>query len=133
MKDFSATVKALFDNKQDYDEFTVEDKEKNFFIVNRFLAKKYAIMCQELNHKGMPKDMCLDVWANYIKQQRTPFWFWKSTKKEAIWPNGFKDDEAKELMKRYNIDKSSMQLLMTYYKEDVKENLKYLESLEKDC
>lgn len=131
MKDFSATVKALFENKKDYEEFTIEDKEKNFFIVNRFMAKKYPMMCQELNHKNMPKDVCLDIWFNYLKPQKTPFWFWKSSKKEAIWPNGFKDSEAKVLMKRYAIDRDSMKMLMQNYKEEVKENLKYLEDLEK--
>jgi hypothetical protein len=132
MKDFSATVKALFENKDDYSEFTVEDKDKNFFIVNRFLAKKYPLMCQELNHKNMPKDLCLDVWASYIKPQRVPFWFWKSSKKEPVWPNGFKDSESTILMERYDIDKESMKILMAHFKEDVKGNLKYLEELEKD-
>lgn len=132
MRDFSATVKALFEDKAEYLEFTQEDKEKNFFIVNRFMSKKYPLMCQELNHKNMPKDICLDVWYSFMKQQRVPFWFWKSSKKEAVWPNSFKDSEAKTLMQTYEIDKDSMKILMGHYKEDVKGNLKYLEELEKD-
>ena len=130
--DFSTATKALFENKELYKQFTKEDKEKNFFIINRYMAKKWPLMSQELNSKNLPKDICLDVWNGVIKQQKTPFWFWKSTKLEDKWPNGFKDKEVKFLMKHYNIDKQSILIILEHHKEEVKECLKYFEALEKE-
>jgi len=105
--DFSAAIKGIFDNKESYKDFTQKDKEDNFFIINRYMAKNHPMMCQEINDKGLPKDVCMDIWSRYFKNvHKAPFWFWKkATKKEDVWPNSFKNADVKRLEDKEELDK----------------------------
>jgi hypothetical protein len=132
--DFSVAIKGIFDNKESYKDFTQKDKEDNFFIINRYMAKNHPMMCQELNDKGLPKDICMDIWSRYFKNvNKAPFWFWKkATKKEDIWPNSFKNADVKRLEFKEELDKESLMLLLNHYPKECKFEIDYINDLIKD-
>lgn len=132
--DFSAAIKGIFENKESYNDFTQKDKEDNFFIMNRYFAKNHPMMCQELNDKGLPKDVCLDIWSKYFKNiNKTPFWFWKKAiKKEDLWPNNFKNADVKRLEDKEELDKESLMLLLNHYPKECKFEIDYINDLIKD-
>lgn len=132
--DFSAAIKGIFENKEAYQDFTKEDKEANFFIINRYMAKNHPLMCQELNDKGLPKDICMDIWSRYFKNvNKTPFWFWKKAiKKEEIWPNSFKNADVKRLESKEELDKESLLILLNHFPKECKFEIDYMNDLIKD-
>lgn len=85
MMDFKTIVNILFQSKHDWNQVSDSDKEINFFIVNRFLSKKYPKRAQKLNKKNIDKATAMDLWFLFLKNEtRTPFWFWSGpTKRKA--------------------------------------------------
>ena len=62
MAELIDVANALFRNKKDWKNITIEDKEKFFFIFNRYFSKKYPTNAQFLNNKNVDKSSSLDLW-----------------------------------------------------------------------
>ena len=105
-----------------------EDKEKFFFIFNRYFSKKYPQKAQLLNLKTIDKATAMDLWFHFMKTQPYPDWFWsKSPKKEKEMP----EKEYKQLLRHFKIKDSDLDYLIDRYPDFIKEEQAYLKKLEK--
>lgn len=125
-------VNCLLKDRHEYKNITIKDKEKNFFIINRFLSKKFPEQSQRFNKKNIDKSLALDLWFLYLrhKKRNNIFnWFWskvpKNTNKE------FSDSEYKLLMLKLEIRKEDLDILIMYHMDFLKEELKYFKELKK--
>ena len=118
-----AVFKAFNDQSQ-YDEMTVEMKEKWFFIFNRYFSKKYPKQAQLLNSKLIDKSTGLDIWFHFFKDKPYPKWFWsKSGEKEK--PE-FPEKDFKLLFEKLNLNKKEdLTYLIDKFPDFIEEELKY--------
>lgn len=129
--DFKTIVNALFANKREWPKVTDEDKEKYFFLVNRYMAKKHPLSAQKFNQKGVDKALAMDIWFETFKREcRVPGWFWaggktvrKRTPAEAL---------AQPLVEHHGMRPEDALMLSTLYPEDAKAEAKRLEAVQKE-
>lgn len=137
MKNLSDVIGLLIKDRSNYRYLTIKEKEDNFFIINRLLSKKFPIFANKLNLKSIDKSLALDMWylelGNQIKKGNIDNgffrWFWSKTKK--IKPNTLSDKDNKYLLEKLRMNQEDLNFLLTYYEEDVKEELKYFKKLDK--
>lgn len=114
-----------------YNDLSDDDKEQHFFIINRFLAKKYPKQSQYFNNRNTDKATAFDIWNLTIKKERTiPFWFWKG-------PTKRKEPDIKDWKILYNelnheLDINDMFTLCELYPELVKKEIKVLNDIKKE-
>lgn len=83
-KGFKETVDAIFRKRNEWREFTVEEKEANSFIFNRYMGKTKDTIASALalSKKNIDPVLTLDIWYDVGKKfTRTPDWFWKGATK----------------------------------------------------
>ena len=114
--------KVMFQNRNNWKHVTNDQKQKYFFIFNRFLSKKYPYQSQLLNMKSINKSIGLDLWFYFMEGKPYPKWFWsKSQKSEQI----LSDDDFKILFKKFNLDKKEdLNFLAKNYPSLIEEELK---------
>jgi hypothetical protein len=124
MAELIDVANALFKNKKDWKLIKEEDKEKFFFIFNRFFSKKYPTNSQLLNIKTTSKSDALDLWYYFMLDKPYPNWFWsKSPKFEK---SELSQDDFNLLRKKLSIDKEEdLIYLIENYKEIIEEELKF--------
>ena len=132
--DFMQTVDIIFGNrrsKSDWKKLTVEDKENNFFIINRKFAVKYLKQAQFFNNKNVDRASALDVWYLFFRNAKgTPYWYWaksSGTKKEKSKISG--PDRAL-LLDRMNLSEFDYDFLYKFYLEDLQYELKKIKRFE---
>lgn len=105
-----------------------EDKEKFFFIFNRYFSKRYPQKAQFLNLKTIDKATAMDLWFHFMKTQPYPDWFWsKSPKQEKAMP----EKEYKQLLKHLALKEQDLDCLIDRFPDFIKEEQAYLKKLEK--
>ena len=137
MSNLKDVVNSLVKDRKNYRNLTIKEKEDNFFIINRFLSKKYPIFASKLNLKSIDKSLALDMWfleiGNEIKEGNIDYtffkWFWSKSQKSK--PNNLTDKDNKFLLKRLNMSQEDLNFLLTFYEEDVMDELKYFKKLDK--
>jgi hypothetical protein len=127
MIDFRNIVDFIFKNKNDYVKITADDKESNFFIINRKFARMYPKHAQFFNHKNIDKSTALDLWYYFFIKKRTigiPDWYWKksSSKKEK---NNIKynKDEIEFICKIHDLNLNDLNFLIKYYPDEIEEEI----------
>jgi len=101
---------AMFRNKKDWVNISIEDKEKYFFIFNRYFSKKYPTKSQLLNNKNIDKSSSLDLWYYFMIDKPYPNWFWSKSGKSN----------------KSSLDKKDFELLMIKLQLNKEEDLIYL-------
>lgn len=133
--DFITISNVIFKEKEKnkYKFITDEDKEKNFFILNRKFAYKDIKKAQFFNNKNISKPSSLDVWFNiFSNTTNIPNWYWQSkTKKIKKITSKFKKEELEDLKFRYNLNDIDMDFLILYYEENLKQTIKKLKKFKK--
>ena len=130
----TGVTNAMFRTREQWYLVTDEMKEKNAFIINRYMSKKYPKHAMELNIKGMSKIMIVNMWYAFMKKQSYPNFLWsKSTIIKDKQKDLFSEKEINMLLKFLDIKMIELNYLIQFHLEDVKEDLKYLISLEKSC
>lgn len=120
--DFKGIIDCIFINKNKYWEISDEDKEKNFFIINRKFSRNHPKVAQLFNDKNVDKSSALDRWFYFFENQnRIPQWYWgnkenRSAKKEKVF--GF------ELIERENLKENDVLFLNKFYKEELNKEIK---------
>ena len=116
-------VKCLFSNRKDWIYVTDEQKEEYFFIVNRFLSKKYPEKSQLLNIKSINKVSSMNIWFHFMKGEPYPTFFWsKSPKIEKE----LSDADFKLLFSKLGLNKrEDLNFLINKYPDLIKEELKF--------
>lgn len=71
-------VNIIFRLKHQWPTVDDESKKAAFFIINRYLCKKYPSNAAFLNQKGFDESIALEIWFMHQRQTNvTPNWFWQ--------------------------------------------------------
>lgn len=109
MAEIIDVANAIF-GKSDWSKIKDEEKEKWFFIFNRYFSKKYPKEAQLLNIKTIDKVTGMNLIFHFMKDKPYPTWFWSK---------GEKSDKKSE------ISESDFNLLLVYLKLK-REDIEYL-------
>lgn len=127
--DFKSIVDIIFQSKQDWTRVTDEEKIYNFFICNRFLAKKWPKRAQTFNKRNVDKATAMDLWFLFLKKEtRTPFWFWTGSQKRKA--PVIKDWELMQDFWKMNIN--DIYQLCEYFPDDVKAEIKRIKLINEE-
>ncbi len=125
-------VNCLLKDRHKYRTIPLKDKEKNFFIINRFLSKKFPEQAQKFNKKTIDKSLALDLWFLYLRHKKRSEifkWFWSKTPSNTN--KELSENDAKLLMEKFNIKKQDLDMLIMYHMDLVEEEIEYLKCLKK--
>jgi hypothetical protein len=127
MAELIDVANAMFRHRNNWKLITNEDKEKYFFIFNRFFSKKYPTKSQFLNIKNIDKSSSMDIWFHFMENKPYPKWFWSKSEKKI---NGFIDEKDINLLsEKLEIDNfSDIEYLILNFPEIIKEELKFYKS-----
>lgn len=136
---FTTVVDCIFKNKPrgkpnlTYNQLTDDDKEVNFFMINRKFGYKHIEQAEFFNKKGIDKATAMDIWYMFFKNQKgTPGWYWQSsTKKKTAKAVSKTAKENKELIMRFeDISEEEYDFLEKYYKKELNAELRKLKKYE---
>jgi hypothetical protein len=105
--DYFEFIDSLF-SKRLYEKVDKATKQKNFFILNRFLSNQYPIQVNDVNNlMGISKENChyiVDHWARFLQTKYTakPQWAWVKTTPSAQIKSGL-SKFGKEVIEEYRI------------------------------
>ena len=129
MAELIDVANAMFTNKRNWTNITDEDKEKFFFIFNRYFSKKYPDMSQLLNLKVIDKVSALNLWYGFMLDKPFPKWFWsKSEKGEKL---EVSEKDYKLILRKLKVKPSDLDYLIEKHFDFLKEELKYFKDIEK--
>ena len=129
MAELIDVANAMFTNKRNWVNISDEDKEKFFFIFNRYFAKKYPEKSQLLNLKVIDKVSALNLWYNFMLDKPFPKWFW--SKSEKLEKSEVNDKDYKLLLKKLKVKPNDLDYLIEKNMDFIKEELKYFKEIEK--
>jgi hypothetical protein len=117
---------AMFRYRNNWINITTSEKEKWFFIFNRYFSKKYPELSQLLNYKNISKEDGMDIIYSFFENKPYPNWFWsKSDSKSSI----DKIDKLDlELMKEHQISQDDLVIIKEFYNDDYKEEIKKIKN-----
>jgi hypothetical protein len=110
-----------------WDKITVEEKEKNFFIFNRYFSKMYPEQAQLLNLKNIDKVVGMELWYQFMKTEPYPDWFWSKSEKSdkpILAPKDYK-----MLLVSLKVKSDDLDYLIEKHFDFVKEELSYLKKV----
>jgi len=110
-----------------WDKITVEEKEKNFFIFNRYFSKMYPEQAQLLNLKNIDKVVGMELWYQFMKTEPYPDWFWSKSEKSdkpILAPKDYK-----MLLVSLKVKPDDLDYLIEKHFDFVKEELSYLKKV----
>jgi hypothetical protein len=128
MKPLIEVFNAMFKNRKEWVNITDEEKTTYLFIFNRYLSKIYIGKGLLLNSKQSNKPFCMDLWFHFMKNEPYPKTFWSKSEKEK---SLYTDKEVVTLMTKLDIKREDLDILLEYYPDFIKEELKYYKDLEK--
>lgn len=129
MAELIDVANAMLKNKKDWSKISNEDKEKFFFIFNRYFSKKYPDKSKLLNNKTINKVSAMDTWYLFMLDKPYPKWFWSKSEKKAKYE--IEESEINYLLEEHSIKSSDLEILMKYYPDIVKEEIKYFRDVRK--
>ena len=75
-------VRVMFTDSKKYKELKNNDKVKNHFMINRFMAINWPSTAQQLNRNGINGIGVIDTWQFLTSRfKRVPGWIYTKTKK----------------------------------------------------
>ena len=119
---FNAMIK-----RGNWEAITVEEKEKNFFIFNRYFSKRYPKQAQLLNLKNIDKVVGMELWYQFMKTESYPDWFWSKSEKSdkpILAPKDYK-----MLLVSLKVKPDDLDYLIEKHFDFVKEELSYLKKV----
>jgi hypothetical protein len=130
MAELIDVANAMFKNKREWGNITEEDKNKFFFIFNRYFCKKFPEKSQLLNLKNIDKATALDIWYYFMLKQPYPKWFWSKSEIKSEKPI-ISEKDFNLLLDRLKIKKIDLDFLIEHHYDFIKSELKYYKDLEK--
>ena len=129
--DFITLANIIFKDKNKYKFVSDEEKESNFFKLNRKFAFKYIKQAQFFNNKNVDKPSALDIWYQifYKTTNGTPKWWWQ-TKQPIKSKSEFNPKELKLIKNYYNINDNDVDFLIKFYNENLKNDILRLKKFE---
>jgi hypothetical protein len=122
-------MKVVFSNPKQYAAIKNSEKERHFFMTQRFFAIKHPTTAQSLNRNGITGWAVVDLWQIVGSRfQRVPGWIYTKTKKaptEKIWkPN---PEVAKLWMERNGLGERELNLAIKFNPEEMKRTFTLIE------
>ena len=68
--DYKTFLKTFFTNKKAFESFTDLEKEKFFFIFNKYVAKAYPNNAEAYNKKSINKSLAIDILFEFFYNTR---------------------------------------------------------------
>lgn len=130
---FIELVDIIFKNKGKYRTVSKEDKENNFYIINKKFSLgsdsqrgKYLKFSQFFNHKAIDKDSALDLWFLFFRKTPSiPGWYWiKNTNTKEKKSSKISAADRELLLKHNDINERDLDFIIEHYKDDVDEEIK---------
>lgn len=125
---------TLFKDRKEFQYLTDEDKQKNGFIINRYLSKKFPDYAQKLNVRSGDMVMVLNLWWIYLgtnKDHNFQSWIWTNGKK--IVSTKVDSKTIKLIQNRYqNLTVEDIEYLKEWFPVIFKEEVNYYKKLEED-
>ena len=123
--DFITLANIIFKDKDKYEFVSDEEKENNFFVLNRKFAYKYLKQAKFFNNKDIDKPSAIDIWYQifYKTTNGTPQWWWK-TKQQAKPKSEFNNAEIKMVKQFYKFTDKDINFLIKYYPDKLREDIK---------
>lgn len=125
-------VNYLLKDRHKYKTIPVKDKQDKFFIINRFLSKKYPEQAQKFNKKNIDKSLALDLWFLFLRHEKRGDiykWFWsKLPKTDKV----LSESDSKLLMEKLELRREDLDVLMLYHMDFLEEELEYFKQLKKE-
>ncbi len=131
--DFITLSNIIFKNKDKYKFITDDDKEQNFFILNRKFAYNDIKKAKFFNSKSLDKASSLDIWFRIFSNlTNIPGWYWntKLNKVQKV-KSKFKKVEIEDIKDRYNLNDFDIDFLISHYDVDIKSTIKRLKKFQK--
>lgn len=124
--DFITLANIIFKEKDKYKFVTDEEKENNFFVINRKFAFKYLRQAQFFNYKSINKASAIDVWFQicYKTTNGTPDWWWKSKQTKKSIKSEFTKNDIELVKNFHKLKDNDIDFLIKYNKDELKENIK---------
>ena len=129
MAELIDVANAMF-RKADWSKINDFDKERFFFIFNRYFAKKYPERSQLLNLKIIDKVSSLDLWYHFMKDKPYPNWFW--SKSDKVEKSDIPEKDYKLLLMKLKINDIDLDYLINKNPDFIKDELKYYKDLDKN-
>jgi hypothetical protein len=132
--DFITLSNIIFKNKEKekYQYVSDEEKESNFFMLNRKFAIKYLKQAQFFNNRNVDKSSAIDIWFRIFKNTTydTPSWWWKSKQTKNKPKSEFASSDLKIIKDYYELTNADIKFLITYYKDILKDDIKRLKKFD---
>lgn len=118
---------SMFKDRSKWKNLTNEDKEKFFFIINRYMSKKFPEKSKLLNDKLINKVSAMDTWYLFTNDMNYPKWFWskssKSNKKEK--EVSISVDEINKVCLELELKIEDVYYLLNNYPEIISEEVSF--------
>lgn len=123
--DFITLSNIIFKDKNNYKLVTDEEKESNFFILNRKFAFKFLKQAQFFNNKNINKSSSMDLWYQffYNTTNGTPAWWWL-TKTNKKTKSDISNTDLKMVKQYHELTNNDIKFLSTYFKDYLKNEIK---------
>ena len=129
----TAVSNAMLRYKDEWKDVSDELKEKWFFVMNRYLSKDYPEQAFLLNQKTVDKVAAMNIWRAFLMNKPYPKHLWSKVEKtEKNVKSVILEKDYELLISKLEIMKDELDLLIKYNLEEVKEELKYFKSQEKE-
>ena len=133
--DFITLANIIFKDKSKYKYISDEEKESNFFVLNRKFAFKDIKKAQFFNFKNVNKSSALDIWYQvfYNTTNGTPQWWWRTKQESKVKDKSeFSKNDLNLIKEKYEITNSDIDFLIKYYSEKLKEDIKRLKKFKNE-
>lgn len=124
-----AVSKCIFQNREHWQYVTDGMKKKYFFIFNRYLSKRYPYLAQTLNDKLFDEISGMNLIYAFFANKPYAKWFWSKSEKKSEKKSLFSEKEIVSLLTRLDITKEELDILLMYHLDEVKEEIKWMKSL----
>jgi hypothetical protein len=131
MAEIIDVANAMFRDRNKWKDITDEDKQKFFFIFNRYFSKKFPDKSKLLNDKLINTISAMDLWFLFMQDKSYPKWFWSKSNSSKTKPD-ISDKEISYLLQEHDLKREDLEILMKFYPDIVKEEVKYYRDAQKE-
>lgn len=128
MANLKLVADAMFYKKNEWLNIPDDEKESCFFVINRFMSKKYSDKSQLLNLKNIDKVSSMNIWFNFMKDKPYPRWFW--SKSDSLYKPKVSKKDIDLLVERLSVKEIDIIYLIENHFEFIKDEIKYWNSIE---
>lgn len=127
-------IKILFTNTKEYGKLKNNQKNKHFFLFNRFCSISYPIQANAFNNIKISAVEVIDYWQLSLRKKYNgtiPSWIWtKTIKKEKVKEeNKYKEEILDFIKDKYQLSNREINELIEFFPLKFKQFYKDIESL----